>query len=158
MQSAKNPRFESLLQAYGESHQNPFNKSVHWWCVPLIFFSIFGLVACIPVPSFFPEGLHWANVVLVLVLLYYAWLSPLLALGFLLFGGLVALGNQQLLSYGRPYLLTFSLLVFFLAWAGQFAGHAVEGKKPSFLKDIQFLLIGPAWLMHFILKKLRLPY
>src|SRR5690606_19838696 len=50
------------------------------------------------------------------------------------------------------------LIIFVLAWIGQFYGHKVEGKKPSFLKDIQFLLIGPAWLMHFIFKKLGIPY
>ena len=46
------------------------------------------------------------------------------------------------------------LLLFVLAWIGQFYGHKVEGKKPSFLKDLQFLLIGPAWLMNFIYKRL----
>ena len=51
-----------------------------------------------------------------------------------------------------------SLIIFFVAWVGQFYGHKVEGKKPSFLKDIQFLLIGPAWLMHFIYKRLGIPY
>jgi len=50
------------------------------------------------------------------------------------------------------------IAVFVLAWIGQFYGHKVEGKKPSFLKDIQFLLIGPAWLMHFIYKRLGIPY
>ena len=52
----------------------------------------------------------------------------------------------------------FSLIIFFVAWAGQFYGHKVEGKKPSFIKDIQFLLIGPAWLMSFIFKKLGINY
>ena len=31
--------------------------------------------------------------------------------------------------------------------ASQFIGHAVEGKRPSFFKDLQFLLIGPIWLL-----------
>ena len=51
-----------------------------------------------------------------------------------------------------------SLIIFALAWVFQFIGHHIEGKKPSFLQDIQFLLIGPAWLMHFIFKKLNIPY
>jgi uncharacterized membrane protein YGL010W len=50
------------------------------------------------------------------------------------------------------------LSIFFVAWIFQFYGHKVEGKKPSFLKDVQFLLIGPAWLMHFIYKKIGLAY
>jgi len=48
--------------------------------------------------------------------------------------------------------------VFVAAWIGQFYGHKVEGKKPSFFKDLQFLLIGPAWLLHFIYKRLGIPY
>ena len=51
-----------------------------------------------------------------------------------------------------------SVATFIVAWIGQFYGHSVEGKKPSFLKDLQFLLIGPAWLMHFIYKKLGISY
>jgi len=51
-----------------------------------------------------------------------------------------------------------SIAIFVVAWIGQFYGHKVEGKKPSFLKDIQFLLIGPAWLMHFIFKRIGIPY
>jgi uncharacterized membrane protein YGL010W len=48
--------------------------------------------------------------------------------------------------------------LFVLAWIGQFIGHQIEGHKPSFLKDVVFLLIGPAWLMHFIYKKLDIAY
>jgi uncharacterized membrane protein YGL010W len=45
------------------------------------------------------------------------------------------------------------LVLFVLAWIGQFVGHKIEGKKPSFFQDVVFLLIGPAWLLHFIYKK-----
>ena len=48
------------------------------------------------------------------------------------------------------------LTIFIFSWAGQFIGHKIEGKKPSFLKDIQFLLIGPAWLLSFIYKKINI--
>jgi len=62
--------------------------------------------------------------------------------------------------YNNPYLPLWAIavIVFALAWVGQFYGHKVEGKKPSFLKDIQFLLIGPAWLMHFIYRRLGITY
>jgi uncharacterized membrane protein YGL010W len=48
------------------------------------------------------------------------------------------------------------LSIFVITWIFQFVGHKIEGKKPSFLKDLQFLLIGPIWLLHFVLKKLEL--
>ncbi|EKQ93649.1 PF06127 domain protein [Leptospira sp. serovar Kenya str. Sh9] len=58
-------------------------------------------------------------------------------------------------SYG---ILELSITVFILAWIGQFIGHKIEGKKPSFLKDLQFLLIGPIWLLGFIYQKLKIAY
>jgi uncharacterized membrane protein YGL010W len=39
------------------------------------------------------------------------------------------------------------IFLFVVAWIGQFIGHAIEGKRPSFFKDVQFLLIGPLWLL-----------
>lgn len=50
------------------------------------------------------------------------------------------------------------LALFIITWILQFVGHKIEGKKPSFLKDLQFLLIGPIWLLSFILKKLGIRY
>jgi uncharacterized membrane protein YGL010W len=49
------------------------------------------------------------------------------------------------------------LTIFVLAWLGQFYGHKIEGKKPSFLKDVQFLMIGPIWLLNFIYKRVGIP-
>jgi uncharacterized membrane protein YGL010W len=48
--------------------------------------------------------------------------------------------------------------VFVVAWIGQFIGHAIEGKKPSFFEDVKFLLIGPAWLLHFVYRKAGIRY
>ena len=50
------------------------------------------------------------------------------------------------------------LSIFVITWIFQFIGHKIEGKKPSFLKDLQFLLVRPIWLLHFILKKIGIPY
>lgn len=38
--------------------------------------------------------------------------------------------------------------IFVVAWIAQFYGHHVEGKKPSFFADLQFLMIGPLWLLY----------
>jgi uncharacterized membrane protein YGL010W len=35
--------------------------------------------------------------------------------------------------------------MFSVGWAFQFAGHAFEGKKPSFLSDKRSLLVGLLW-------------
>ena len=59
---------------------------------------------------------------------------------------------------GGPALWLVCLVIFALSWVGQFAGHKIEGKKPSFLDDIKFLLIGPVWLLHFVLDRFSIKY
>jgi uncharacterized membrane protein YGL010W len=156
-------RIDELLEEYGESHRNSTNKTIHWICVPLIFFSIVGLIASIP-PGFvqrLSDGnpyANWATVIMVIVLIYYVSLSIPLSIGMFLFGLLCLFLARILAASDVAPLWAISLGIFVVAWIGQFYGHKVEGKKPSFFKDIQFLLIGPAWLMHFIYKKLGIPY
>jgi uncharacterized membrane protein YGL010W len=157
-------KIDDLLAEYGESHRNATNKAIHWICVPLIFFSIVGLIASIPssfVQRILGEGnpyANWAFVVLILVLIYYLSLSLTLSLGMMLFAVLCLFIARLISESGIAPLWLISVIIFVVAWIGQFYGHKVEGKKPSFFKDIQFLLIGPAWLMHFIYKKIGIPY
>jgi uncharacterized membrane protein YGL010W len=156
-------KIEQLLAEYGESHQNQTNKAIHWICVPLIFLSVLGLLASIPshsVANLLGESpyANWAGIALVLVLVYYVSLSVPLAVGMMLFGALCLFVLNFLNGFQMAPLWLLSIAIFVVAWIGQFYGHKVEGKKPSFLKDIQFLLIGPAWLMHFIFKRIGIPY
>lgn len=142
---------------YAESHQNPLNKKIHYLCVPAIFFSIVGLLMSIPaaglqnvLPFQNPLIENWASVVLVFVLLFYVRLSFITALKILLFASLCVWVNYLIAQlFSLPI---FSLAVFVIAWIGQFYGHKLEGKKPSFFKDLQFLLIGPAWVFENIFK------
>lgn len=158
-------KIDKLLKEYGQSHQNETNKLIHWICVPLIFFSIVGLIWSIPhqflndLIPIQPEAIiNWATLALLLVLLYYLTLSIPLFTGMLLVAIINIYVCYLIDVYSDVPLWLISLIVFLLAWMGQFYGHKVEGKKPSFFKDIQFLLIGPAWLMHFILKKMGIAY
>lgn len=157
-------KIDELLEEYGQSHQNATNKLIHWICVPAIFFSIVGLTYSIPAQvlttylPFLGSFANWASVALIVILIYYVTLSPPLTLGMLLFAALcLALANVLALMAPIP-LWAISLVIFVVAWIFQFYGHKVEGKKPSFFKDVQFLLVGPAWLMHFIYKRLGLAY
>ena len=143
------------LNEYGESHKNETNKLIHWICVPAIFFSILGMLYAVKLP--FHMGDYQLNVGLIIsvtVLLYYFSLSASLSVGMFLYL-LVCMLLANLIESSRIMpLWLFSIIIFVLAWVGQFYGHKIEGKKPSFLKDLQFLMIGPAWLMSFIYKKL----
>ncbi len=157
-------KIDQLFAEYGDSHQNPTNKAIHWICVPLIFFSVVGLIASIPstmVQSVLGNGnpyANWAAPGLVLVLIYYVTLSIPISIGMMLFCALCLVIVNLIVRMDIAPLWMISLAIFFVAWVGQFYGHKVEGKKPSFFKDVQFLLIGPAWLMHFLYKRVGIPY
>ena len=157
-------KIDALLYEYGLSHQNETNKTIHWICVPAIFFSIVGLIFSIPsgiIENFLPflgSFANWATILLIIILFYYVSISPPLALGMFFFSALcLAVANFIHLISPIP-LWVISIAVFIVAWVFQFYGHKIEGKKPSFLKDVQFLLIGPAWLMSFIYKRFGFAY
>ncbi len=146
---------QGWLSEYGESHRNETNKLIHWICVPSIFFSIVGLLYSIKLPFFWQtHQLNVAMLITALAIIYYFMLSPKLAIGMFLFCTVCMLLAHFVERSAVLPLWQLSIIIFVLAWIGQFYGHKVEGKKPSFLKDIQFLMIGPAWLMSFIYKKI----
>ena len=152
---------QEYFDEYAVSHQNETNQTIHYICVPLIFFSVIGLLMSIPTTLlentfglYNPLLENWAVVVGVIISIFY------LRLGFwyfteMLFVILVSiignfwLGNTVNLLYA-------SLIIFILAWIGQFYGHKIEGAKPSFLKDLEFLLIGPLWVIQKLNKKKKL--
>jgi uncharacterized membrane protein YGL010W len=149
-----------LLNEYGESHQNPVNKIIHWVCVPFIVYSLLGLIWLIPFPKIFntlPVLINWAVLLVALSMIYYVLVSKKLAMGILLIFLIMLFSIYGLTQTGIS-LLKLSTVVFVLAWIGQFIGHSIEGKRPSFIKDIQFLLIGPLWLLSFMYKKLGISY
>ncbi len=149
---------KEYFDEYALSHQNETNQTIHYICVPLIFFSVIGLLMSIP--NTFLEntfGLYnpllenWAAVTSVLISIFY------LRLGFwyfteMLFVILLCIVGNFWISNSFN-LLYISITVFVLAWIGQFYGHKVEGAKPSFLKDLEFLLIGPLWVIQKLGKK-----
>ena len=148
------------LGEYGTSHKNPVNKLLHWICVPLIVLTVFGLLWSLPVPGLFSgisPWLNWATVLAGAALLYYFALSPALAAGVLAAFVLLLLVTQWLATLPWPLWLT-SLTIFVVAWVGQFIGHAIEGRRPSFFKDVQFLLIGPLWLLAAAYRRIGLSY
>ena len=148
------------LDEYGESHRNPVNKRLHWICVPLILLSLVGLLWSIPVPAAQTAHsplLNWGVLLVIVALIYYFVLAWRLAIGMT-----VVMAAVIAVIYGASYLPArlwlLSVTVFVFAWIGQFIGHKIEGKKPSFFKDIQFLLIGPLWLLAFVYHRARLAY
>jgi uncharacterized membrane protein YGL010W len=148
------------LGEYGASHQHPTNELLHWICVPSIVLAVFGLLWSAPVPALFAHTsawLNWATLAAGAALLYYLALSPALAAGVLI-AFLVLLTLTQALAYLPWPLWLTSVVIFVIAWIGQFVGHALEGRRPSFFKDLQFLLIGPLWLLAAAYRRFSVPY
>lgn len=151
---------QTWLDEYGASHVNPTNKFLHWICVPLIVASLIGFLWALPVPDAFARVsplLNWGTLFVAAGIIYYFFLSVPLALGMLL--AVVPLVAVLHWANGLSMpLWQLSAAVFVVAWIGQFIGHIFEGKRPSFFKDVQFLLIGPIWLLGFIYRRLGIRY
>ncbi len=144
---------EDLLKEYGESHQTPVNKIIHWVCIPLLLYCTFGMIWLIPVPDSFKQisfPINWATILMVVVFVYYSQLSRKLSYGMVfIYSGIIGLQFQLIKTYGNGLFLPL-FISFVIGWILQFIGHQIEGKKPAFMKDMQFLLIGPLWLINSI--------
>ncbi|WP_346839260.1 Mpo1-like protein [Microbulbifer sp. SAOS-129_SWC] len=150
---------EQWFAEYGESHQNPVNKAIHWIAVPVIYATVVGLLWSIPQPAFMASipWLNWAVVALVPTLLFYLVMSFPLALGMAAASVVCLWGWSGFARLGYSVWMA-SLVLFVIMWIFQFIGHRIEGKKPSFFKDLQFLLIGPAWVIGFVYRKFDIKY
>lgn len=133
------PKLKNLLGHYSQSHQNVKNQKIHKFAVPLIMFSLLGMLS----------QLSWNNInaawfLVGFALFYYAqfkeWKVYLIVVSQLI--------PMIVLIHLNPFSpLIFFVSVFILAWIAQFIGHKIEGKKPSFFEDLQYLLIGPVWIL-----------
>ncbi len=151
---------ELWLAEYGVSHQHPTNKRIHWICVPAIVFSVIGLLWALPAPAAFQQispALNWAVLFAMAAVVYYFILSVPLGVGATLVLAALLLLANRLDNVAAP-LWAISLVIFVIAWIGQFIGHQVEGRKPSFFQDLQFLMIGPLWLLAAAYRRAGIPY
>ncbi|GGW88303.1 Mpo1 family 2-hydroxy fatty acid dioxygenase [Alteromonas halophila] len=149
---------ERLLSLYGESHQNKTNVLIHAIAVPSIYFVTLGLVWSIPVPDWLAQfNVTWAHLIAVPVLYYYFMLSGPIGAAMTLLT-IASFGGINLLVYLDISVWKFCLALFVVMWILQFVGHKIEGKKPSFLEDLRFLLVGPAWWWTHWLKRMHISY
>ena len=140
---------------YSGDHQNRANQRIHVVAVPLILWSVVALLWCVPVPgTLFRPGL-WAALAMFLAWMFYYRASRRLGYGMLaLFVALAWLTRWLHDRLGTAELLYAAAAVFVLAWVAQFVGHQFEGRRPSFLTDLTYLLIGPAWVVAKLYRRL----
>ncbi len=153
-------KLERLFSEYGQSHQNPTNQLIHLIFVPLIFLSAIGMLwdVKLGIQLSFLDGeyLNAAMVVSLFIYAYYFALSFSISLGVLI---VIVSGLIGCYSYNGPVSIwIISLIVFVVSWGFQFWGHKIEGKKPSFFKDLEFFLVGPMWVLAKFYNKLGIKY
>lgn len=148
MDHSASPRnIDLLLARYAESHRNHTNEIIHFVCIPLIVLSLLGILWAIhPVV---------AIAATLASLYYYTTLSRQFALGMGVMSA-VMLGLLALMP--DMTVLPVSIAIFVVAWIGQFVGHKIEGKKPSFFEDLRFLLIGPLFVLSFLYRRFNFAY
>ena len=135
-------KVDQLLEHYGQSHRDPRNEGIHFFAIPLIMASLLGLMwAAHP----------WLAIVFVAAsLVYYARLSLVFLIAM---AALSALGLLLVQALGN-LLLPVSVVVFVAAWIAQFVGHKIEGRKPSFFEDLQYLWVGPLFVLSKLFERL----
>ena len=138
-------QINALIGQYAESHRNPRNVLIHWICVPIIVWCVIA----------FSWLIHpWvAYAIGALSIAYYLTLSVPIALAMAIFFG-AALAITPYI----PHPGIVAAVLFVLTWVLQFIGHKIEGKKPSFLDDLRFLMIGPVFLLAKAFRKMGIPY
>lgn len=145
------------LDSYAADHRHPVNQRLHELCVPLILWSAIALLWTVPVPALLGRPGFWSVAAQVLAFAWYWKHSRRMAGAMLLVFVLLDLPTVWLhAQYGASVLRWSAVAVFAVAWVGQFVGHAIEGRRPSFLTDLSYLLVGPAWLLDKLMRRLGL--
>lgn len=135
-------KVDQLLAHYGESHRNPRNEHIHFVAIPLIMLSLLGLISA---------AHPWAAYAFIAAsLVYYARLSTVFLVAMAALSAIALLLVQAMGSSVLPV----SAAVFVAAWIAQFVGHKIEGKKPSFFEDLQYLWVGPLFVLSKLFERL----
>ena len=145
--------------SYSRDHRNDANQWIHVFAVPAILWSVMALLWCIPVPgTLFQAGL-WGALGMFFAWMFYNRASRRLGYGMLAIFVAIAWSMHWLYAVlGVRHLLFVAIGVFVVAWIAQFVGHRIEGRKPSFFTDLTYLLIGPAWVLAKLYRKLGWSY
>ena len=139
-------RIDELLNHYAQSHRHPTNEGIHFAALPLIMLSLIGLMFCLhPLVAYgfiLASMVYYLRLSLVFTAAMSVWSAIMLAV-------VHAMGEQR---------LYICLAVFVGAWVMQFIGHKIEGKKPSFFEDVQYLWIGPLFVLQPLMRKFRIAW
>ncbi len=150
---------EEWLRQYGRHHADGANHLLHRLMIPFFVTSVVGLLWAIPVPAAFREAtpvLNWGTVFLMAAIVYYFILSISLAFGALPFLALVVWAVMWLDRLAYPLWMSCAALLV-TAWMGQRISHRGPGNRPSLIGDLQYVMLGPVWLIAALYRRLGIP-
>ena len=134
--------------------------------ISLILFSLLGLMWAIPFSYLKFLGkyngfFNWASFFIALCVYGYYKLSPVLSyfIFFILFA--FSYGIMQLdlwHKYGGPALWLICMIIFIVSFTVQVTTFRMENRRYSLTDNLQFILISPVWLLHFVLKRFTVRY
>ncbi len=133
---------EALFADYASYHQTRGNKLFHRLGIPMIMFSLIGMLTYV---TLFDVGTIRVDAAMLLIALssaYYFIIEWRLGIA------MIAVSIVfYFLSAAIP--LGLNVILFVLGWIFQFIGHKVyEHKNPAFFRNFVHLLIGPLWILN----------
>ena len=161
MNTERQRPIDQWFARYSDDHRNAVNQRIHMIAVPLILWSVIALLWCLPVIEGLSRPGLWAALAMFLAWMFYYRASRAIGFGMLaVFVSMAWLTRWLHGTLGTPGLFKLALGVFVVAWIAQFIGHSklYEGKKPSFFTDLKYLLIGPAWVLAKVYRKLGIAW
>jgi uncharacterized membrane protein YGL010W len=139
---------ETWFDEYERQHRHPVNRAIHAVCVPAITWSTLAVLDAVRIHAHSAASLISGATLAVAVAGAFAvrWSRPLGAALVLVTAAMIAANRAVEVRLDTPLWIP-GLAVLVVAWGAQFAGHALEGSRPAFTRDVAFLLVSPLWLL-----------
>ncbi|MGI9260078.1 MAG: DUF962 domain-containing protein [Gammaproteobacteria bacterium] len=151
---------DEWLRLYDRHHADGAKQLLHWLMIPFIVTSVVGLLWALPVPTTFSDAtpvLNWGTIFLMAAIVYYFILSISLAFGALPLIALVVWAVMWLERLQYPLWMSCTALLV-TAWMGQRISHRGPGDRPSLIGDLQYVMLGPVWLVAALYRRLGIPF
>lgn len=151
---------DGWLHRYEETHSDLTNPAVYWAAVPMVVLGTVGLLWSLPIPDAFFEIsplMNWGTAFLMATAVYYFIISVSLAIGMLPF--IIGVAGINMWLDGSDFsLLRVSIGLLLAGIIGLWLGHRNQNSIRPVLDDLQFMMIGPAWLLSVLYKRIGIPF
>ena len=148
--------FHRQLASYAQCHRDPHNCATHFVGIPMLFLAVILPLQALPVRI----GQHEVPLAIVLSLpaiVGWLWLDLRLGAALLLLLCPLFIAAALIVRHGHVLTWCSAAVLFVVGWAFQLVGHAVfECRRPAFVDDLSYALIGPMFVVAKLLVSLGL--